>query len=149
MLFDLLLTMDKFTAAGAATHCWLVVPCAAGFTCLCRTLYRCDARGERVRHDRPDGPLQRQSAVADAVLPRRTVRFVVRSMGASRSCCCSVALPARASRIRNRTLEEIDDPLYGSADRGGAEEVAAVTAAAKLLASCCEARGMRRRAPRA
>lgn len=37
-------------------------------------------------------------------------------------------------------LEEIDDPLYGSSERGGADEVAAVTAAATLLASCCEAR---------
>ena len=37
-------------------------------------------------------------------------------------------------------LDEIDDPLYGSTQRGGPDEVAAVTAAAALLASCCEAR---------
>jgi len=37
-------------------------------------------------------------------------------------------------------LDEIDDPLYGSTERGGPEEVAAVTAAAALLDSCCEAR---------
>jgi len=45
-------------------------------------------------------------------------------------------------------LEEIDDPLYGSSERGGADEVAAVTAAATLLASCCEARRAAERAVR-
>ena len=39
-------------------------------------------------------------------------------------------------------LDEIDDPLYGSTARGGPEEVAAVTAAAALLDSCCEARAL-------
>ena len=52
----------------------------------------------------------------------------------------SAKVHALATFHASGRLDEIDDPLYGSTDRGGAEEVAAVTAAATVLASCCEAR---------
>ncbi len=63
----------------------------------------------------------------------RVVRLL-RLRSLTRPSTCAVR---RASRSASG-LDEIDDPLYASVEPGGAAEVAAVTACAAVLASCCE-----------
>ena len=111
MLYDILLPVDKFTAAGAWLPCnWVVLHCVA-----------------RVLMQPAD--VMREVTIYDTIEPQANYSAKVHSLA-----------PFHASGH----LDEIDDPLYGSTSRGGPEEVAAVTAAATLLDSCCEARALRR-----
>ena len=108
-------------------------------TCCCRStssppLVRHSSCGVRSRLERrADQPLlfplfadvMREVTVYDTIEPQANY---------------SAKVHALATFHAGGRIDEIDDPLYGSTDRGGADEIAAVTAAATVLASCCEAR---------
>jgi hypothetical protein len=124
VLFDLLLPMDKFTTADVMREVSLfdTIDTAGRYTVKVRTLCQ----------------YHRGRCVAHAMRKKRSFGAHLTPMRPHLTPCVSRCV------VPISVVDEVDDPLYGSSGaRGGAEEVAAVSAAAALIDNCCQARPSR------